>query len=262
MKQSFLWLALSVSAFSINAAAQNHTELNQSATNAFEYAESRTNNSLTDLSDEDRSLARQWMLTEQDWVKYKRIMTGPRGIWSPGLDPLTALGVMETDPSERRRYAEIWMRMEIRRSELELAFEVERMSASERILRGIPVVQNQSWIDNWNTEQNARTHDVNMFVSAECTEKCADLYTEVLGSTGSDDKARLNIFFPTGTTAEQIGQWAQTIGIPTDIVQSRKVTLNFDEGQFARYDVLVADLPEVRVVNLKTGDVQKTFTRY
>mgnify|MGYP003651705494 CR=1 FL=1 len=41
------------------------------------------------LTDEERSLAKQWMLKESDWIKYRKIMSGPRGIWSPGLDPLT-----------------------------------------------------------------------------------------------------------------------------------------------------------------------------
>lgn len=261
MKRSFLWLTLIAAANSL-AADQNRTELNKSTITVLEHADSQVGNSLSNLSDEERTLARQWMLTDQDWVKYKRIMVGPRGTWSPGLDPLTALGVMETDPNERRRYAEIWMQIEIKRSELELAFEVERMSASARILRGQPVVQNQSWIDNWNAEQAERTHDVNLFVDVECAESCAELYTEVLASTGTDDKVRLNIFFPAGTSADQIGQWARVVGIPPEIVKSRKVTLNFEEGAFDRYDVVETDLPEVRVVDLNTGNVQKTFTRW
>ena len=259
MRKTLLWLALCASA---SAMAQTDTQLNNSQTNASQFTDSRLDNSLQTLSDEEKSLARQWMLTDQDWVKYKRIMAGPRGIWSPGLDPLTALGVMETDPMERRRYAEIWMKMEIRRSELELAFEVERMSASERILRGKPVINNQSWIEQWNEQQNQATHSVLLFVDSECVEPCNELFEEVLESTGTDMKSSVNVFFPPGTEAESIGRWAQSVGIDPEIVRSRKVTLNFDQGEYTKYDIASEELPEVRVLNLKTGDLQRTFTRW
>src|SRR5688572_10050093 len=106
----------------------------------------------TVLTEQDRSLAKQWMLSETDWVKYKKIMSGPRGIWSPGLDPITALGVSETDSQERKRYAELWIKMETRRVELEIAFEVERRLAGTRIHGNQLAVNNASWIREW--EQN------------------------------------------------------------------------------------------------------------
>lgn len=261
MRKTLLWLALTAP-LSMTAYAQTDTQTANSTANAAEFANTQLGNSLDNLSQEEKSLARQWMLTDQDWVKYKNIMSGPRGTWSPGLDPLTALGVMETDPAERRRYAEIWMRMEIRRAELELAFEVERMGASERILRGRPVVNNQSWIEQWNAQQAAQTHSVMLFVDSSCVDKCGELYKEVLESTGADQTASLNIFFPSGTEAEAIGKWAQSVGIDPEIVRSRKVTLNFDKGEYAQYDIASEELPEVRVLNLKTGDVQRTFTRW
>ena len=63
--------------------------------------------------------ASRWGLTRKDWTRYQEVMTGPRGIWSPNLDPLTALGVhAESDP-ERRRYAEILVRIERERWERE-----------------------------------------------------------------------------------------------------------------------------------------------
>ncbi|MGH8490233.1 MAG: hypothetical protein ACREXS_15530, partial [Gammaproteobacteria bacterium] len=37
--------------------------------------------------------SKRWGLTGEDWQRYERLMTGPRGIWSPHLDPVTALGV-------------------------------------------------------------------------------------------------------------------------------------------------------------------------
>lgn len=264
MRKTLLWLALcaTVTSLPAHAAEQRQSELSESQSSLSTYADSSVDQAMENLSEEEKQLARKWMLTEKDWVKYKQIMSGPRGIWSPDLDPITALGVMETDPAERRRYAEIWMKMEARRAELELAFEVERMAASQRVLGNMPVVKNQQWINEWEAKQNQRTHDVMLFVDTSCLENCGRLFEEVLESTGAGDDTRLNVYFPAGTSAEEIGEWAQTIGVDPEIVKSRKVTLNFDRGEYSRYDIARADLPEVRVVNLKTGDVRATFKRW
>ena len=67
--------------------------------------------------------ARRWAITVEDWQRYERLMTGPRGTWSPHLDPVTALGVHAESEAERRRYAEILVRLERERTEREFAFE-------------------------------------------------------------------------------------------------------------------------------------------
>lgn len=263
MRTSILWLAVSSTLMTSAWGVESNT-LQTSGTQAAKstFADSRVQGAMDRLSEEEKSQARQWMLSEEDWSKYKKIMAGPRGIWSPGLDPITALGVMETDPAERRRYAEIWMRMEAKRAELELAFEVERMSASQQVLGNRPVVDNDKWVQQWNADQNRRTHEVMLFVDPDCVDSCSRLFEEVLASTGTGEETRLNVYFPGGTSAEEIGGWAKTVGIDPDIVKARKVTLNFDRGEYARYDISQSELPEVRVVNLKTGDVQATFKRW
>lgn len=263
MRRVLFWVAMSVTLSSpVLAADSSRPEAADSTAAPSKFSDSRVEDVIERLSEEEKTLAKQWMLTEKDWVKYKRVMAGPRGIWSPGLDPITALGVMETDPAERRRYAEIWMKMEAKRAELELAFEVERMAASQLVLGGRPVVNNDKWVQQWNAEQNRRTHEVMLFVEPDCLEDCAQLFDQVLASTGEGARTRLNVYFPSGTSAEEIGGWAQELGIDPDIVKARKVTLNFDRGEFTRFDVAHAELPEVRVWNLKTGDVKRTFKRW
>lgn len=259
MKKHPLWLALSFAFLVPTTGTASDSQINNSQLDRFQFSSSTTDEALSTLSDEEKALAKQWMLSENDWVKYKQVMAGPRGIWSPGLDPLTALGVSETDPRERRRYAEIWIKMEMRRAELELAFEVERTAAGKRIISQ-PVVNNQKWIDDWNRKKMEHTHEVMLFVSPNCVEECKPLYQEVYSSLGGGKRARLNIYFPKGTGAEDIGKWAREIGIGTEIVRSRTVTLNFDKGEYAKHDILQSELPEVRVHNLNTGEITKTFT--
>jgi integrating conjugative element protein (TIGR03759 family) len=209
------------------------------------------------MSEVDKVLAKQWMLEDTDWIKYKEIMSGPRGIWSPGLDPLTALGVSETDPQERKRYAELWMKMEIRRVELELAFEVERQKAGKRIQGDLLAVNNQAWIDQWEQEQQAITHQVMFFVDAACSEDCKDQFDNLYKSIGNN--AKLDIYFKDGIGSEDIGVWAAFMGINPDVVRSKKVTLNFDSGRSQKMYVSEESIPAVRVLDIKSGQVTDSY---
>ena len=67
--------------------------------------------------------AAAWGLAETEWTRYEALMSGPRGAWSPGADPLLVLGAHARDAAERRRFAEAYVRAEQRRTAGELAFE-------------------------------------------------------------------------------------------------------------------------------------------
>jgi len=209
------------------------------------------------MSEEDKSLARQWQLTDSDWLKYKSIMKGPRGIWSPGLDPITALGVSETDLVERKRYAELWIKVETNRAELEIAFEVERQLAAKRINGDQLAVNNQRWVQEWEAKRIAVSKQVLLFVDVKCMDDCKALVDEVRASVG--ENARLDIFFANGATSESIGQWAASMKISPETVRSKSITLNFDEGKSGSLKVDMKALPQVRVVDTKTGAVTTTF---
>ncbi|MBN0274011.1 TIGR03759 family integrating conjugative element protein, partial [Pseudomonas aeruginosa] len=40
----------------------------------------------------DDRVASDWGLQPQEWARYRELMDGPLGIYSPNLDPLSALG--------------------------------------------------------------------------------------------------------------------------------------------------------------------------
>ena len=208
-------------------------------------------NAMPLLTEHERSLAKQWMLKETDWVKYKQLMSGPRGIWSPGLDPITALGVSETDQKERKRYAELWIKVESRRAELELAFEVERQLAAKKILGDKLLVKNTQWIQDWKTDRSEIKSQVLFFADINCKKECKEKFAQVYASAGRS--TRLDIYFTNTTSASEIGKWAAYMKIPPEVVKSRAVTLNFDEGESSKMGINLSDLPQVRVVDLKTG---------
>ncbi|WP_240149695.1 TIGR03759 family integrating conjugative element protein [Erwinia amylovora] len=77
--------------------------------------------------------AQQWGLSDNEWSRYQALMKGARGIMSPGLDPLTSLGVESDSSADRRRLAELWVKHEYQRSEKELAFQREVNAAWLRL---------------------------------------------------------------------------------------------------------------------------------
>jgi len=60
----------------------------------------------------DERQARDWGLHPEEWARYRQLMQGPLGVYSPALDPLTALGIEARSEEERRRYAELQVRAE------------------------------------------------------------------------------------------------------------------------------------------------------
>ena len=83
----------------------------------------------------DERLARDWGLRPEEWARYRQLMQGPLGIYSPNLDPLTALGIEARSDEERNRYAELQVQAESRRVGKTLSINAAGLV---RYLYGIP----------------------------------------------------------------------------------------------------------------------------
>ena len=225
----------------------------------YQYSESNrsTDSGDIELTQEEKALAKQWMLTESDWKKYKSIMNGPRGVWSPGLDPVTALGVSEIDITERKRYAEIWTRVFSQKYELELKFEKERMAAAVRFHQDKSLIDNEQWIEDWKAEHQGINQKVSLFIRDDCIDDCRAYFDDVRGALGK--RAVLDIYFAEGASADSIGNWAQAMDIDPNVVSRKKITLNFDNGTSDIMGVPMIDLPKVRVLDVPTGKVTEAF---
>lgn len=81
--------------------------------------------------------ATAWGLNAEDYQRYQQLMKGPRGTQSPGLDPLSVLGIEARTPAERRQYAEQWVKEEFTRTQKELEFQREINTAWRRLYPGI-----------------------------------------------------------------------------------------------------------------------------
>lgn len=166
--------------------------------------------------------AKAWGLTEDEWAKFERLQTGPRHYWSPQLDPLTTLGVEADSDQERRRYAELQVRLEAKRAERELAYQKAYTAAWARLFPGLQPVQGMS--DAAGPSSNNRTA---LFVEDHCAacvtslqqwlQAGAQLDVYLVGSQGSDARLR---------------QWAQGAGITAVQINGGQVTVNHDRGRW------------------------------
>ncbi len=246
---SFVFVILMLSVQS----TERQSDIQDTATN-----DSTVQHGHSSLTQEETNLARLWMLTDNDWKKYKSLMSGPRGIWSPGLDPITVLGVSETNESERRRFAEIWMKIETRKVELELAFEVERMAAAKRLHGKTKLVKNDDWIAAWAKKHSEVRTKVSLFVDDRCVDnECKQYFNSLKNSVG--DNAVLDIYFSEGATSDSAGDWASEMNIDPEVVRSRAITLNFNKGTSDLMGVDMTKLPQVRVLDVRSGEVKETF---
>ncbi|SET64835.1 integrating conjugative element protein, PFL_4693 family [Pseudomonas sp. NFR09] len=168
--------------------------------------------------------AASWGLTEQEWTHFKQIQAGPRGFWSPNLDPLTALGVEAETDQERQRYAELQVTLEAKRAKRELAYQNAYTAAWAKLFPGLLPIQGMASPPSASSLVEPRRA---MFVEEHCSACTAeaqrlqssdtafDIY--LVGSQGEDERVR---------------SWARQADIDPAKVQRRQITLNHDRGRW------------------------------
>lgn len=176
------------------------------------------------LGRSDSEQAASWGLTEQEWTRFEQIQAGPRGFWSPSLDPLTALGVEAQTDQERQRYAELQVALEAKRAERELAYQNAYTAAWAKLFPGLLPIQGMASPSPASSSVVPRKY---LFVEDHCPECTAeaqrlqnsgtafDIY--LVGSQGEDERVR---------------SWARQADIDPAKVQRRQITLNHDRGRW------------------------------
>jgi len=170
----------------------------------------------------EAQLAERWGLSREEWSQYLQLRQGERGIWSPGLDPLTTLGVEAGTDEERRKYADLLVEKESRRVEKELAFQRAYDAAWKRrypLLTRVTDARQQT--------PRSPTSRLAVFVRDSCPPCERRLKTLLrsghpldiwlVGSQGDDTRLR---------------RWALAQQIDPQQVKSRLITLNHDAGRW------------------------------
>jgi len=176
------------------------------------------------LGRSDSEQAASWGLTEQEWTRFEQIQAGPRGFWSPNLDPLTALGVEAQTDQERQRYAELQVALEAKRAERELAYQNAYTAAWAKLFPGLLPIQGMASPSPTNSAVAPRQA---LFVEDHCpactaeaqrlqsSDTAFDIY--LVGSQGEDERVR---------------SWARQAVVDPTKVQRRQITLNHDRGRW------------------------------
>ncbi len=191
--------------------------------------------------------AREWGLTPEEWSRYQTVMAGPRGIYSPGLDPLTALGIEATSTEERRRYAELQVKAERQRVEKELAYQHAYDQAFKRMYPDEKIIQLSATPASPMTRQPLSLKSdgrLAIFVKDNCAPCIARVRALQV------QRQPFDLYFVDSQDDDQrIRRWAIVAGVEPASVLSRTITLNHDAGRWQSLE-LTGDLPAVvREVN-------------
>ena len=231
---SAIYLAMALVACASDASAQS------APVTTSRVAQDQVLNSKDDALDERQ--ARDWRLSPEEWTRYRQLMQGPLGIYSPNLDPLTALGVEARSDEERRHYAELQVQAEARRVGKTLAYQRAYDAAWQRIFPGqqrvnLPGARTPGSDDNGSGR-------LAVFVKANCPP--CDQRVRQLQAAGTDFD-----LYMVGSRQDdsRLRQWATQTGIDPARVRARTITLNHDAGRWLSLGVS-GELPAVvREVN-------------
>jgi integrating conjugative element protein (TIGR03759 family) len=189
----------------------------------------------------DDRVASEWGLQPQEWARYRELMDGPLGIYSPNLDPLSALGIEARTDEERRRYAELQVQVEARRVEKLLAYQRAYDEAWQRLNPGMQRVNLPDDKPGAGTRGSGR---MAVFVKDGCA-ACGQLVQRLQSSGAEFD------LYMVGSRQDdaRIRDWAKRAQIDPARVRAGSITLNHDGGRWLSLG-LPGDLPAaVREVN-------------
>ncbi|WP_076600410.1 MULTISPECIES: TIGR03759 family integrating conjugative element protein [Rhodocyclales] len=198
-------------------------------------APSQVQNSMDAALDERQ--ARDWGLRPEEWARYRQLMQGPLGIYSPNLDPLTALGIEARSYEERNRYAELQVQAESRRVNKTLAYQRAYDAAWKRLFPGQQRVNLPG--AHAPGSGNKGSGRLAVFVKADCP-PCEQRVRQLQAAGTSFD------LYMVGSRQDdaRIRQWAAQAGIDPGRVQARTITLNHDAGRWLSLG-LPGELPAV-----------------
>ncbi|WP_237860834.1 TIGR03759 family integrating conjugative element protein [Pseudomonas sp. PGPR81] len=177
--------------------------------------------------------AQEWGLTSKEYERYQEVMQGPRGVYSPGLDPLTALGIEARSDSERRRFAELQVQAERQRVDRELAYQRAYDEAYQRLFPGINAIEISASPSARAGSGSGPALEGNgrmaLFVKDDCL-PCIDQVKRLQASQTPFDL----YFVGSQNDDERIRRWAILAGVDPSNVKSRLITLNHDQGRWIR----------------------------
>ncbi|WP_129643219.1 MULTISPECIES: TIGR03759 family integrating conjugative element protein [Steroidobacteraceae] len=179
----------------------------------------------------DERLARDWGLKAEEWGRYRQLMQGPLGLYSPNLDPLTALGMEARNEDERQRYAELQVQAERRRVEKLLAYQRAYDEAWQRLYPRQQRITASSLRSHLASSQPLAS-PVELRLAVFVSNHCPPCDQRVKQLQAAGQPFDLYMVGSDNNDAE-IRQWAARAGIEPSKVRAGQITLNHDAGRWA-----------------------------
>jgi integrating conjugative element protein (TIGR03759 family) len=193
----------------------------------------------------NEQLARDWGLKPEEWTRYRQLMQGPLGVYSPNVDPLSALGIEAQSDGERQRYAKLQVLAEAQRVEKLLAYQRAYDAAWQNQFPGLlPVNLAGSALASTGVRVPQGNGRLALFVKVDCP-PCAQQVKQLQSASTAFD------LYLVGSRQDdtRIRQWARQVGLDPNKVRDRVITLNHDGGRWLSLG-LPGELPAlVREVN-------------
>jgi len=180
---------------------------------------SSSDSSSSSISLSQEKLANMYGLDMSQWKDYQTVLKGPRGLWSPNIHPLMALGMRKgISKGEKKKLAKQYATVRFERIQREMAFERAVIEEGLKTYGHIPLFR-----DDFATGKKTShvidnpSGSVNYFVKPLCSQCKAPIQEWI--SNGR----KLNIFIA-GNKSE-ITRFAKKMGISPLLVPSQ-ITLN------------------------------------
>ncbi len=229
------WSVATLLLAALLTATASHTFAQSAPVTASRMAQTQVQNSADAALDERQ--ARDWGLKPDEWARYRQLMQGPLGTYSPNLDPLTALGIEARSSDEQRRYAELQVQAEARRVEKLLAYQRAYDAAWQRLYPNQPRLSLPSATSTSSFFTAAPR--IAVFIKDNCA--TCDRTVQRLQAAGT----AFDIYMVgSGDDDAHIRAWAQRIALDPGKVRARTITLNHDDGRWASLGVS-GDVPAV-----------------
>ncbi len=201
---------------------------------------------------EAQKKASQWSITERDWFRYKEIMSGPRGIWTPNADPLLVLGAHASSTEERDRFADIFVRLENQRVKGELEFQKaidqawKRNYPNQKRVNLLPSSASNTKKSKHSSLLNSLVLRYALVVEDKCI-GCDEVLQKYIGIIQDNPGSKsLDIFVrKTQNSDKKLRDWVTANMIPTNLIKDNRVTINhgqkYENGQVPAVWVLRED---------------------
>lgn len=196
-----------------------------------------------------------WSLTNEEWNRYLFIKeNSPWSIWENSATPLAILAHYSENIQEKVRYARIAAELDQWKQHIVTEWqqiynnerEVVYAKYAEYIGKRIPITDN--------ILPNDRIAFFVDYKNGKCGARCAALLNKI-----QKTQAHIDIYLIGVTSEDEIFKWALDANISVESVRAKRVSLNYDTGQFQ--NASLSPLKELPAVYLKTDNGYKEVVR-